>query len=69
VCIITRDESIKAVHVPVTLATSNAFDLIAIDILNLKAPVRCLLERFLYRRPVTKWLLPSYYLILCPAGQ
>jgi len=49
VCIITRDESIKAVHVPVT-PTSNAFDLIAIDILNLEAPVRMVT---VYRPPAT----------------
>jgi len=50
VCIIDRDESIKAVHVPVT-PTSNAFDLIAIDILNLEARVRIVT---VYRPPATE---------------
>jgi len=49
VCILTRDESIKSLLVTV-LINSEAFELVAIDVLNLDAPFRIVT---VYRPPVS----------------
>jgi len=49
VCILTRDESIKSLFVPVFI-NSEAFELVVIDVLNLDAPFRIVT---LYRPPVS----------------
>ena len=49
VCILTRDESIKGLHVLVSIK-SESFELVAIDVLNLEAPLRIVT---VYRPPVS----------------
>ena len=49
VCILTHDESIKGLHVPVSIK-SDSFELVAIDVLHLEAPLRSVT---VYRPPVS----------------